>query len=200
MHIVSGKSYVGSSINLGIRFKNYFNYNYLIDPKRNMIIHKALIKYGYSGFKLDILEFCNKDEIIAKEQHYINILNPEYNILKIAGSRLGHVLSENTKAKMRLQGKKRIYSEEHIDRMSKLYLLRSKESREKDKERMLNLNISKSHPIEVINVSTNEKTNYPSIRQAATELDVAPISIRRNLLSKKLLRGVYKISYVNNSE
>ena len=59
---------------------------------------------------------------------------------------------------------------------------------------MLNLNISKGHPIEVINVSTNQKTFYPSIRQAASELDVAPISIRRVLISKKLLKGTYKIS------
>jgi len=45
---LTGKSYVGSSVNLGKRFSNYYNYNYLADPKRNMLIHRALIKYGYS--------------------------------------------------------------------------------------------------------------------------------------------------------
>ena len=38
------------------RLQSYYNYNYLINPKRNMIIHKALLKYGYSEFRLDILE------------------------------------------------------------------------------------------------------------------------------------------------
>jgi hypothetical protein len=48
-HIESGKSYVGSAKNLSIRFKQYFNYNHLTVPKRNMTIYKALLKYGYGG-------------------------------------------------------------------------------------------------------------------------------------------------------
>jgi hypothetical protein len=46
-----------------------------------MLINKALLKFSYSGFKLDILEFCNKGEVIAREQYYLGLLKPEYNIL-----------------------------------------------------------------------------------------------------------------------
>lgn len=56
------------------------------------------------------------------------------------------------------------------------------------------------HPIEVVNVSTNEKTLYPSIRQAASELGVAHVSIMRVLISKKLLKATYRISYASNNE
>ena len=82
-------------------FKNYFNFNYISDPKRfNMMIHKALLKYGYSGFQLEILEYCNKNELIAKEQYYLDLLTPEYNILKKAGSSLGFKHSLETRQKM----------------------------------------------------------------------------------------------------
>lgn len=51
-----------------------------------MIICRALLKYGYSEFKLEILEFCDADVLISREQYYIDELKPEFNILKIAGS------------------------------------------------------------------------------------------------------------------
>ena len=51
----SGKSYIGSSVNLSMRFKQYFNYNHISYPKRNMRIYNALLKYGYAGFSLEIL-------------------------------------------------------------------------------------------------------------------------------------------------
>ena len=55
-----------------------------------MLISKALIKYGYSNFILEIIEFCKSSEVISREQYYINLLKPKYNILKVAGSTLGH--------------------------------------------------------------------------------------------------------------
>jgi group I intron endonuclease len=63
----------------------YYNTNRLLDTA-NMPICKALLKYGYSNFSLDILEFCNKDNLILREKHYFNIYFPEYNILKEPGS------------------------------------------------------------------------------------------------------------------
>ena len=115
MNLASGKSYVGSSVNLGVRFKRYYNYKNLIDLKQNMLINKALLKYGYSGFKLDILEYCdNKNLVISREQYYLDLLKPEYNTLKFAGSSLGFIHSEETKSKMKESHFKanRIYSEE----------------------------------------------------------------------------------------
>ena len=63
---VNGKSYVGSSVNLGIRFKDYYDFSHL--SKNNMTICKALLKYGYSNFSLEILEYCDRDKVINREQ------------------------------------------------------------------------------------------------------------------------------------
>ena len=41
--------YIGQSSNLSARFRNYYNVSYLAS-KGNLIICRALIKYGYSNF------------------------------------------------------------------------------------------------------------------------------------------------------
>jgi group I intron endonuclease len=168
-----------------------------MDSKRNMLIHKALLKYEYSEFRLDILEFCNKEEAISREQYFLDLLNPEYNILKFEGSSLGHLHSSETRAKFIEIAKNKYYSEEEKARVSTLYAYRSKESKIKDKERMLKFSKAKSQSVEVLNTLTNEITIFESIRQAAEKLGCAHTSVRGVLKNKNLLKGIYKINYIN---
>jgi len=98
-----------------------------------MRINKALLKYGYSGFKLEILEYCEPSKCIEREQYYIDLLNPEYNISHMAGAPMtGRNHSEETKKRISETHKNKIISEEEKARVSKIHLYRSKESREKD--------------------------------------------------------------------
>jgi hypothetical protein len=60
----------------------YFSIKSLLNYKFNSILIRALLKYGYSKFKLEILEYCEPNRCLEIEQNYINLLNPEYNILK----------------------------------------------------------------------------------------------------------------------
>jgi hypothetical protein len=96
---LNGSCYVGSAVNLTKRLNNYFSPDFLRKEldKGNSIIYKALLKLGYSHFKLDILKYCDPIHLIQREQYYINKLNPEYNILKIAGSSVGFKHSIATK-------------------------------------------------------------------------------------------------------
>ena len=67
--------------------------------KNNLTISRALVKHGYNNFRLEILEYCDssKSILLEREQYYIDQLNPNYNIEKIAGSSAGRLLSEETK-------------------------------------------------------------------------------------------------------
>lgn len=85
---VNRKINIGSSIDLSRRFKEYYNYSYISKPRRNFPIHSALLKYGYSYHRYEILEYCDKFDLLKKivcEQYYMNLLKPAYNILKVAG-------------------------------------------------------------------------------------------------------------------
>lgn len=91
--------YIGQSIDISKRLKNYFNLSYL-KSKESLVISRALIKYGFSNFSLTILEYCEISDLLSREQHYFDKLNPKYNILKIAGSSLNYKHSEETKLKI----------------------------------------------------------------------------------------------------
>jgi len=95
---ITKKTYIGQSRDLSNRFKNYFNSGY-INSKASLTINRALLKYGYSKFSLSILEYCDKSDLLAREQFYFDKLNPQYNILKIAGSSQKSKHSDNTKLK-----------------------------------------------------------------------------------------------------
>jgi group I intron endonuclease len=82
------------------RFRQYFSLAYLQRDEKSSIICRALLNYGYSNFKLEILEYCEPEECVAREQHYLDTLEHEYNILSTAGSSLGSQHTEETKIKI----------------------------------------------------------------------------------------------------
>lgn len=148
---VNGKTYVGSSVDLSKRLRNYFNSSYLSDLKVIMLIYKVLLAHGFVNFRLEILEYCKPSELIKTEQHYIDLLKPEYNILKIAGSRLGAKHSEQVKAKIKAGALGR--SDEAKNREH----LKTLNASQKQKDHLAKLNVSLEHiarkakPILVIN-------------------------------------------------
>lgn len=77
---INGKSYVGSSIYLTNSFSTYYSLDALKKVKGSIIISRALLKYGHSNFSSDILEYCESSILIEREQYYIDLLEPEYNI------------------------------------------------------------------------------------------------------------------------
>lgn len=89
-NLINGKSYVGSSICLRNRFGVYYSKTsiFTILKKGSSSIYTALLKYGCSNFKLDILEYCDIQIILEREQYYLDLLKPEYNLKKVASSRL----------------------------------------------------------------------------------------------------------------
>jgi group I intron endonuclease len=64
-------------------------------------MERALLKYGYSNFTLEILEYCATKDVIQREQYYLDSLKPGYNIVKKAGSTLGYKHIEETLKKIR---------------------------------------------------------------------------------------------------
>ena len=91
---LNGNFYIGSSVNLSRRFINYYTLSYISKVKSHLTISRALIKYGYFNFELEILEYCDVSDLLKREQYYIDSLKPKYNISKIAGSTLGVIKSK----------------------------------------------------------------------------------------------------------
>lgn len=170
-----------------------------------MLIYKALLKYGYSEFSLEILEFCDESVIIEREQHYIDLLKPEYNTLKIAGSTFGYQHSDEAKAKiaaahkgegnpmcypLRGLGKKRIHSEE-----TRLKISASKIG----KSRVLGRSALLAKRILVMDLETNISTEYDSRKSAGKAFNI-PVSMFTMYFSrnpKKPYKGRYVFKEIN---
>lgn len=96
-----GKTYEGSAIYLTRRFRSYFSLAFLEKElsNGNSVICSSLLKYGYSEFSLEILEYCDPIDIITREQYYLDNLKPEYNDLTIARYSKGFRFKDSQKTK-----------------------------------------------------------------------------------------------------
>lgn len=108
----NGNYYVGSSNNLYRRLSEHCNLDRTkkLLKKGQSAIGSAIMRYKPENFSLVILELIdlkkadtaedNKLKILSREQFYLDLLNPEYNINLIAGSNLGRVYSDEVRSKM----------------------------------------------------------------------------------------------------
>jgi len=142
--------------------KGYYNIYFLESgiKKRKSLIYSALLKYGYSNFTLEILEYCDSSETIQRDQYYLDLLKPEYNILLTAGSRLGSKHSEEAKAKI-----------------SAAAVGNTNSTGGKGRKRAEGAG-SPSVPVEVLDKETGIKTTYPSMSEVGEALCVPTGSIR----------------------
>jgi group I intron endonuclease len=115
--------------------------------------------------------------LIEREQYYIDLLNPEYNISRVAGSSLGRRHTPETLAK--LKGYK--LSPERLAKLREgaFKFNSNDEVKAKARARMLILNEKKRIKVEVLDTENRETKNYNSICEAANAIGVAPITLRR---------------------
>jgi group I intron endonuclease len=90
-------------VDLTKRLRDYLSPRWLKKEilRHNSVIYKALLRYGYDNFRLEILEYCDRSQAIEREQYYIDKYQPTYNICKIAGSSEGRITRNTTKLKLR---------------------------------------------------------------------------------------------------
>lgn len=196
---INGKRYVGSALDLRKRLLNYYNISYLLDRKDIMVIYKALLAHGFENFTLEILEYCEPSVLIEREQYYIDLLNPEYNILKIAGSRLGakHTLEAIAKIKTGALNRSKEALAKNLEHLNKL------NSSQEHKEHLIRLNTSleqiakTANPVIVLNTLNGESIEFRSITQAAKFLEVHPEILRRHIVKEKLYLDKYLITKVS---
>lgn len=171
---------------------------------RSSNIYRALIKYGYSKFNLEIIEYCEPDKAIEREQFYLDTLKPTYNILTIAGSRLGVKHSEETKKLMSIlsSGKNnplfgKTHSEKTILLMSIAQKNRPKEQFVKSEETKSKISKTLGHKIEVMDINFNSVVIFDTIGEAARYLNIGATTVSRYVQSNKLYKDRYLLKKID---
>jgi hypothetical protein len=184
--LITGKSYVGSANCLSNRFKKYFsayNIKEILKTSKSVICN-SLLKNGYENFQLEILEYIvfhsgisikeKKEVLLGREQYYLDLLKPEYNILRKAGSHLGA---------------------KHISKS--IDLMREKALAHKHSEKTLLKLISiRGCPVGIYEKSDSEvfqsKGSFVSARKAAEFLGISNKTVCTYKKSGKIFKDKYK--------
>ena len=191
---INNKLYIGSAKSFYTRF-----YRHLSRLKRNehhsIILQNAWNKYGEENFSFELLEIVSLDEILKREQWYIDFFKPEYNICKKAGNTLGIKHTMETRIKM---SKKRNINSKW-----------NRQPRPGSKNGMFgikrygikNPNYGKGKPIIQLSKDFNFIKEWPNARRAAFELNLCYENILR-CCQEKRNRGFwfiwrYKKDYQN---
>lgn len=205
-NIINSKTYVGSANDLTIRLRVYFSVSRL--NKSHSAIYKAILKYGHANFKLEILEYCNSDVLLAREQYYLDLLKPAYNILSIAGSSLGYKHTVQTLDKFKV----RTFSSKTLDNLSKSALGRVLSDETKAKISVAHKGKTLSEAtrsklsvitterigirVEVINTVTGQIYLYDSLTSAALTLGVSRTAIKKAMDLGRLIGKTFSIKFI----
>lgn len=207
INLVNGKCYVGSaSMNLvHTQFIRHMIY-YL----GNDMMAKAVQKYGLNNFAFIIIEYVDTNKInkcihylTELETHYLEMINPEYNILTVAGSSYGYKHSPEVLSKM-----KRNYSEEIRNRIAQLnkgkrlsesVIEQLKASALKrppvSDETRIKLSLISSKSMYAISEKSQEEIHSVSMKEMAFLLKVSTRRLKRAITNNKLVKNNWRVSF-----
>ena len=97
---INNKSYVGSSSRLKLRWNRHVT-DLKCNVHHSLALQRAFHKYGSNNFEFIVLENCEENKLLEREQYYLDNLKPEYNICRIAGNCAGVKHSSETIEKRR---------------------------------------------------------------------------------------------------
>jgi group I intron endonuclease len=203
--------YVGSASTnkLFARFSNHLLYF-----RGNKIVKLAVRKYKLNNFAFLVLELFpeivnkeNNKKLLDLEDFYLKSLLPNYNILTEAGSSFGYKHTELTRIKMKsnfslerrefignLNRSKKLSSETIGKMREKAFTIKKVNYSE---EGLLNMK-KKSKSVILYNLNYTVFGEYPSMIEAAKDINCSPITINRALKTeKKILKRRFIVKYKN---
>ena len=182
---INGKVYVGSSFNILKRWESHRR-SLLKNEHHSVKLQRAYRKHGLDIFKFEIIEESSKQELIEKEQYYIdsfNSFNKGYNCSPIAGNCSGREVSKKTREKMRISATGRKMSASAIEKMKNKIV--SEETRKKMSQSRKGLNTwrkNKKHSdltIQKMKISKSGKNNPNYISTPIIQYDINWILVKQ---------------------
>jgi group I intron endonuclease len=149
----TNKIYIGQSINIEKRFKNYKS---LSQTKGQKMLHYSFRKYGINNHLFEIIEECDIELLNERERYYqdfYNVLQEGLNCLLTDTKDSIKVFSKITIEKIRQGNLGKIIPESVRDQTSKTMKLKGI----KPKYKMIGFENPKSIKVKSFNVITNEE-------------------------------------------
>lgn len=104
---LTGKCYIGSAVNVEQRWRQH-HFALKRGTHHSQYLQRAWGKHGSEMFVFSRLITCSRENLLTYEQLCLDAYQPEYNILKVAGSGLGTTISPAQKAVLSSHMKARV--------------------------------------------------------------------------------------------
>lgn len=189
-NIITGKSYIGSTSMLSVRKKMHI---VGLHSNRHHCKHlqNSYNKQERLGFVFGVIEYCNKDETITREQYWIDLLksndpNHGYNTRLVCWSNKGFKQSQEVKDGMAKRMRERVVSQSTREKQRAHSIGRLLSEATKAKLRKENLSDEKRLKMSLA------KKGKPSDNRLFTESQI--IDIKTSHLSSRLLGVKYNVS------
>ena len=115
IHRASGRAYVGSSLDIIARWRGHVRHLGQGRHSSSALLDLWLLD-GPSAFAFVVLEQCQRETLVAREQEWLNVIGEPLNANRCAGrpphgpdwsrrvsaAKMGHAVSEDTREKLRL--------------------------------------------------------------------------------------------------
>ena len=72
INLITGKVYIGSTNNIKNRFWRHQRQLHL-NKHHSIKLQRSYNKYGIDNFKFETIEECSKEDLIQREQYYIDL-------------------------------------------------------------------------------------------------------------------------------
>jgi len=156
---VNDKIYIGSSIDFGVRLRMH-KHQLRKNKHHSILLQRAWNKYGAQSFSIEPIEYVTNEEVLEREQVWLNFFKPEYNISTTASAPMTgkkHSLATREKYSLDRNGKKQ---PERTDSYRK------------------NMSIAKGKAVQRIDFIGNVLEEFTSTKEAATAMGVSPEAIQ----------------------
>lgn len=194
---INDKVYIGSTKNVKRRFYHH-KYNLKKNKHSNPRLQKFYNKYGISSLEFKMLEIVEiDDDLLPREQYYLNKYKSKFNIDTIAGSSLGRKCSKETRIKIskklkaaNLKGRKK--SEITKERMrkpkTKEHALKIKEAQKYTRKKVYQYSLN----LELLNI-------FESVSEAGRITNIGRRDISANCNNRQKTAKGYIWSFTEKS-
>jgi group I intron endonuclease len=204
VNLINGKYYVGSAVTGNIYMRMH---KHLFSKIGNILVSKAVEKYGLKNFAFLVLEIVPQQDtidvklLLEREDYYIQSMKPEYNIAPLATNSTGwkhynesiQKMKENYSNERRERigniNKGKTLSEETRNLIREAALKRKPMSMESRLKCAVNV-----RPITITDLEGTNPQSFSSITEAAKVIGCSEKTIRRALNSNGIIKSKYFVT------